>query len=104
MVQKTTHKKSPKVQDKQSQKRRPLLSQEDVREFLGLTKRQMWDLHITGKGPKYYWINQNTKRYDPDEFDAWLKSRECIHSSQEYLIKEQIKQVMEGTPKDAPTA
>lgn len=96
MVQKTTHKKLLKVQDTLHQKRRSLLTQEYVREFLDLTKRQMWDLHETGKGPKYYWINASTKRYDPDEFDAWLKARKCSNTSEEYLIKEELKKQARG--------
>ena len=76
------------------QRKRPFLTQTYVRELLDLTKRQLWDLHDTGKGPKYYWINQSTKRYDPDEFEEWLEKRHCSNSSQEYLIKDSIKKMM----------
>ncbi len=88
------------MQQVMQQTRKRFLTQDEIRTILNLTKRQLWDLHDTGKGPKYYWINQNTKRYDPDEFDAWLKARHCSNSSQEYLIKEEYKKQFKGERHD----
>ena len=84
------------MQQQTQPKRRSLLTDKDVMDFLGITKTKLRDLHERQDGPPYYWISATTKCYDPDDFDAWLQSRYCPHHTARYALMEKRKTRQRG--------
>jgi excisionase family DNA binding protein len=52
----------------------PLLTQDEVAEYLKLSVRTVERLRVTGAGPKFLKI-RNSVRYRPESVEAWLASR-----------------------------
>ena len=78
----------------------PLLTPEEACTFLKIKGHVLYEHHTKGTGPKYIYITGKTKRYRMTDLETWIDARTCQNTSQEYLIKEKIKQQLKGKGRD----